>query len=76
MLITQMLIPFMGDDTLNPVLFDSCLVIPPEVCVHRTTYIDTIFLPFNAGGYQLAYQRCCRNYTILNVQNPDQTGAT
>lgn len=75
-LVTQLLIPFMGDDTLNPTLFDSCLVIPPDVCVHRTTYIDTIFLPFNAGGYQLAYQRCCRNYTILNIQNPDQTGAT
>ena len=76
LLVTQLLIPFMGDDTLNPVLFDSCLVIPPQVCVHRTTYIDTIYLPFNAGGYQLAYQRCCRNYTILNIQTPDQTGAT
>lgn len=75
-LVTQILIPFMGDDTLNPTLFDSCLVIPPDVCVHRTTYIDTIFLPFAAGGYQLAYQRCCRNFTILNIQNPSQTGAT
>jgi gliding motility-associated-like protein len=76
MLITQLLIPFMGDDTLNATLFDSCLVIPPDVCVHRTTYIDTIFLPFLTGGYQLAYQRCCRNYTILNIQAPNQTGAT
>ncbi|MFT5832571.1 MAG: gliding motility-associated-like protein [Cognaticolwellia sp.] len=75
-LVTQLLIPFMGDDTLNPTLFDSCLVIPPDVCVHRTTYIDTIFLPFVAGGYQLVYQRCCRNNTILNIQNPSQTGAT
>lgn len=75
-LVTQLLIPFIGDDTLNPTLFDSCLVIPPNVCVHRTTYIDTLFLPFTPGGYQLAYQRCCRNYTILNIQNPNQTGAT
>jgi gliding motility-associated-like protein len=76
MLVTQLLIPFMGDDTLNATLFDSCLVIPPDVCVHRTTYMDTIFLPFLTGGYQLAYQRCCRNYTIINIQTPDQTGAT
>jgi gliding motility-associated-like protein len=72
----QSLIPFIGDDTLNPTLFDSCLVIPPDVCVHRTTYIDTLFLPFITGGYQLSYQRCCRNYTIINIQTPDETGAT
>jgi gliding motility-associated-like protein len=74
--VMQLLIPFMGDDTLNPTLFNPCLVIPPDVCVHRTTYVDTVYLPFISGGYQLAYQRCCRNYTILNIQNPDQTGAT
>ncbi len=65
-----------GNDTLNPVLFDSCLVIPPNVCVHRTSYIDTITLPFLAGGYQLVYQRCCRNNTIVNIENPSSTGAT
>ncbi len=72
----QLLIPLMNDDTLDPTLFDSCLVVPPNVCVHRTTYRDTITLPFTLGGYQLSYQRCCRNQTIQNIVNPLATGAT
>ena len=75
-LVMDVRIPFIEDDTLQPVLFDSCLVIPPNVCVHRTTYIDTVTLPFMAGGYKILYQRCCRNYTIVNINDPDVTGAT
>ncbi len=72
----QLLIDLVHDDTLDPTLFDSCLVIPPNVCVHTTTYVETINLPPIAGGYQLAYQRCCRNQTILNIVDPLGTGAT
>jgi len=72
----QLLIPVMNNDTLDPTLFDSCLVVPPNVCVNTTTYIDTVFLPFQEGGYTLAYQRCCRNQSILNIVGPLDTGAT
>ena len=72
----QLLMPLMNNDTLEPVLFNQCLVIPPTVCVHTTTYRDTIELPFITGGYTLAYQRCCRNQTIQNIVNPLATGAT
>ena len=75
-LLMDVRIPFIQDDTLQPVLFDTCLVIPPSVCVHRTTYIDTITLPFITGGYKILYQRCCRNNTIVNITNPSNTGAT
>lgn len=64
------------NDTLNPILSNPCYVLPPNVCVHKTTYIDTIELPFLQGGYQLAYQRCCRNATILNIIDPSDTGVT
>jgi len=50
-------VPFIEDDTIQPVLFDSCLVIPPNVCVHVTTYNFRVNLPFRPGGYHLAYQR-------------------
>lgn len=66
----------LGNDTLQPVLTNKCLVIPPSVCVHTTAYRDTVELPPSPGGYTLAYQRCCRNQTIVNIVNPLATGAT
>lgn len=75
-LLQQILIPLMGNDTLNPVLDNPCLVIPPDVCVHTTTYRTIVELPPIIGGYQLAYQRCCRNRTIVNIIDPLASGAT
>ncbi len=66
----------LGNDTLQPMLTSKCLVIPPSVCVHTTAYRDTVELPPSPGGYTLAYQRCCRNQTIVNIVNPLATGAT
>ncbi|MEM1319490.1 MAG: PKD domain-containing protein [Bacteroidota bacterium] len=64
------------NDTIDANLSDPCLVVPPNVCVNTTTYTDTISLGFLIGGYRLAYQRCCRNFTILNIIAPLATGAT
>ncbi|MCB0594393.1 MAG: gliding motility-associated C-terminal domain-containing protein [Lewinellaceae bacterium] len=75
-LLEEILVPLMNNDTLDPVLSSECLVVPPNVCVHTTTYRTTINLPPIAGGYQLAYQRCCRNQTIVNIVDPLGTGAT
>lgn len=72
----QLRIALMNDDTLNPVLTDPCLVVPPNVCVNTTTYRDTVNLPQRPGGYLLAYQRCCRNQTIVNIVDPLNSGAT
>ncbi|HMN91352.1 MAG TPA: gliding motility-associated C-terminal domain-containing protein [Saprospiraceae bacterium] len=75
-LVGQVLVALMGNDTLSPVLRVQCFVAPPSVCVHTTTYRTTVTLPFREGGYQLAYQRCCRNQTIQNIINPLASGAT
>ena len=75
-LLQEILIPLMNNDTLEPVLTSECLVVPPNVCVHTTTYTTVVELPPRAGGYQLAYQRCCRNQTIVNIVDPLDTGAT
>ena len=64
------------NDTIQPIIADTCLFIPPSVCVHTTFYTGTVTLPDNGIGYTLAYQRCCRNVTILNILNPLETGAT
>jgi gliding motility-associated-like protein len=65
-----------NNDTLDLNLTDPCLVAPPNVCIHTTTYIDTVTLPFQTGGYQIVYQRCCRNQDIVNIVAPTATGAT
>ncbi len=77
-LLDSLFIPFIEtqDDTLNPILSDPCLVVPPNVCVHTTFYLDTVQLPVIPGGYELRYQRCCRNVTIVNIIDPLGTGAT
>lgn len=62
------------DDTLPVVLENPCLVAPPNVCVHRTSYTKTIRLPYRPGGYTLVYQRCCRNQLIRNLPDPLNTG--
>ena len=69
-------IPFMDDDTLNEILTSECNVIGGDVCLQVTVYRDTIVLPPIPGGYILAYQRCCYNSTLNNVQDPLNTGAT
>lgn len=55
---------------------NPCLQAPPNVCVEEAVYETTVSLPFIAGGYHIAYQRCCRNGTIVNLTNPGAQGAT
>lgn len=75
-LLQEIQIPLMNNDTLQPTLSGDCFVVPPDVCVHTTTYNTIVSLPPIIGGYQLAYQRCCRNQTIANIIDPLGTGAT
>ncbi|WP_235293278.1 T9SS type B sorting domain-containing protein [Portibacter lacus] len=72
----QLSIPFNQDDTLNTEYVPGCDFLGQGVCVHTSTYIDTITLPFRPGGYILAYSRCCRNETLTNITDPLQTGTT
>ncbi|HFB99815.1 MAG TPA: hypothetical protein ENJ53_03315, partial [Phaeodactylibacter sp.] len=72
----QLLIPQTVDDTLEILLTDPCLFPPSNVCVNSMTYVDTVILPPISGGYQLVYQRCCRNVSISNIINPFYVGAS
>lgn len=75
-LVANIQMPFLGLDTLPASISDPCTIPPTDFCYEVTTYIDTITLPPIAGGYQLAYQRCCRNQNIQNLINPVNVGAT
>ncbi len=75
-LLQTLTMTFRGLDTLPPTINDPCTIPPLDFCYEVTTYIDTINLPPLAGGYQISYQRCCRNVNILNIVNPACVGAT
>lgn len=75
-LLQTLQMPFRGLDTLPPTINDPCTIPPLDFCYEVTTYIDTVNLPPRAGGYQISYQRCCRNQNILNIVNPECVGAT
>ena len=75
-LFDELRLPFLNNDTLTPILSDSCLFVPDNVCVHTASYRGQVHLPFSEGGYTIVYQRCCRNETITNIIDPLNTGAT
>lgn len=53
-----------------------CLIPPPTACGVKGSYVFTVDLPISTESYHIVYQRCCRNSTIANVQNPNLTGTT
>ncbi len=55
---------------------DPCLEPPTDICVEEGIYTGSITLPDDDKAYDIAYQRCCRNESILNIEDPDATGAT
>lgn len=67
---------FPGSDTLPFPLSNPCLDPPTDICVEEAIYQITVNLPPLAGGYNLVYQRCCRNGTILNLINPGDVGSS
>lgn len=72
----QLFMDFNEDDTLNQILVSDCSIAGNPVCVHQTTYVDTVFMPFWQNGYKMVYQRCCRNASLNNILNPLNTGMT
>jgi hypothetical protein len=58
-----------------PNFSNSCINNIPSVCLRKVSFITQFNLP-NENGYYVVYQRCCRNESILNLQTPDEIGAT
>ncbi len=67
-----------GSDSLPvPVVINNpCLQAPPNICVYEGVYKQVVTLPPNSSGYYVAYQRCCRNGSILNLNLPGDQGST
>ena len=58
---------------LNPPI-DTC-AFDPGICVEEAIYTTIVNnLPPNSGGYHLYYTTCCRNASLVNVNDPLNTG--
>lgn len=75
-LIYNLSVPFPGSNYVPPTINSPCYTPPTSVCVEEAIYQTVANLPAIPGGYVLVYQRCCRNNTILNLNNPGQVGST
>lgn len=73
---TYLPVPFPGSDTLPNNANNPCLIVPPNICVEEAIFVYQVHLPLSALGYKMIYQRCCRNYSIVNIVDPSNTGGT
>ena len=60
-------------------LGNPCGTPPPELCIEQAIYSAQVTLPPTNYGWDLVWQRCCRNPSITNLQNfggTENPGAT
>jgi len=70
--------PLTNVTLVNNSLSADCQLNPDDglLCVEEAVYTGTVTLPPNKTGYTLAYQRCCRNVILDNINDPLETGVT
>lgn len=66
---------FTRDSGSEVALGNECYT-PPNLCVEAYHFVKTLNLANNPNGYIIAAQSCCRNFSILNLVDPWQTGIT
>lgn len=64
------------DSAYIPSIINNACAQTGSICYVKATYHFTVNLPIPNTIYYIVYQRCCRNQTILNIVNPEGTGAT
>ncbi len=75
-LVNTLSVNFTGPNLIPPAVISPCLIPPANVCVEEAIYEQTVNLPPITGGYNIVYQRCCRNGTITNLDDPGGTGSS
>ena len=69
-------LPFPGANTVPVTASNPCMQSPPSLCVEEAIYTGTLILPDLAGGYDIVYQRCCRNPSTTNITASQTYGIT
>lgn len=63
--------------SLVPVDFNNnCVTNVPNKCLNRLQFVFDRSLPPSSSGYDIVFQRCCRNGATLNISNGGVTGAS
>jgi gliding motility-associated-like protein len=75
-LIQNLSVPIQSMINVPPLINDPCLQVPANICVEQATYVQDVNLPPSVVGYDIVYQRCCRNPSIINIVNSFDYGAT
>lgn len=76
LLYTTLDVPMLTMVNVPVVINDPCLQSPPDICVEQATYVVNVNLPPSTFGYDIVYQRCCRNPSIINIVNSFDYGAS
>ncbi len=53
----------------------KCVLKPDNTDIQKGVYTFNTTLPWDGSKYQVAYQRCCRNGSITNIEKPLDAGA-
>lgn len=53
---------------------NPCVSAPTNICYEKAVYVQTVTLPKTGVGYRVTWARCCRNSTIVNIENPGDVG--
>lgn len=69
-------IPFPGSQNVTTNNSNPCGTPVANICTERAVYSLVVNLPPNTQGYMIAYQRCCRGPSIVNLNVPEDTGLT
>lgn len=75
-LINTVMFTLPQETTLQFVVTNPCLTAPPSICTRQGLYTGVIHLPSGMGSYTLAYQRCCRSPSVINISNNPPQGMT
>lgn len=72
----QQTVGSMSSGNIDPNFSNECITNYPNTCLRRQIFRRNVTLAPNSNGYDVVYQRCCRNASINNVVNPGNVGVS
>lgn len=63
-------------EIVDPNFSNACINNYPNTCMRKQVFRFTENLPPSSTGYNIVYERCCRNAAINNIANPGNVGVT